>query len=104
MKKLLYLLPFVLFSCVNFHGTTTSIWSGGMWIVPVLIGAGTVIFSILAYKQSKGGTFEYKQKGFAWELVESDEKIPIYKTPFFYFAIGTILLNAAVIIWQVLEA
>jgi len=104
MKIFIYLLPLFLISCVNFHGTTTSIWSGGMWVFPVLFGVGTVIFSIMAYKQSRGGTFEYKQKGFAWDLVESDEKIPIYKTPYFYFAVGTVLLNAIFIIWQVLEA
>ena len=104
MKKLLYLIPIFLSSCVNFHGTDKSVWSGGMWVIPVVIGLGTIIFSFLAYKQSVGGTIEYKKNGFVWDLVETNEKIPIYKVPYFYFAIGTIVINFMVILFTVLEA
>jgi Ca2+/Na+ antiporter len=104
MKKVIYLLPVLLMSCVNFHGTDTSIWSGGMWIFLVLFGAGFVIFSILAYKQSRGGTIEYKENNFQWDLIETDDKIPIYKTPYFYFALIVLLMAIGFIIWQVSEA
>jgi len=97
-------IPVMLGGCVNFHGTDKSVWSGGMWVIPVVIGLGTIIFSFLAYKQSIGGTIEYKKNGFAWDLVETNEKIPIYKVPYFYFAIGTIVINFMVILFTVLEA
>jgi len=105
MKKLLYLLPIFLMSCVKFHGTDVSIWSGGMWIILVVIFGGSAFFFLKAFLQSRGGTLDYEkdEKGLP-KLTFDGKKIPVVKTPYFIFAIALLGLGIGFIIVQVLEA
>ena len=101
MKKILYLLPIFLMSCVKIHGTDTSIWAGGMWLILVLLFGGSAFFFVKAFIQSRGGTEGYDKNGV---LTYDGSKIPVVKTPYIVFAIGMLILGIAFIIIQVLEA
>ena len=80
-------------SCGKF-ADGTSVWGGGLWILPWITFIGTVIFGYMAYKSSKSGsTVVDKQTG---RRIESNKNVPIYKTWPFLFA--AILFAATIVI------
>jgi len=104
MKKILYLLPIILTSCVNFQGTDKSVWSGGMWIIPALLFGSSIFFFYKAFKESMGGTRDYEYIDGKPVLTEDDKHIPIHKTPHFYYSVGTFILGVIFVIITILEA
>jgi hypothetical protein len=48
-----------LLSCAHFaNDPSTSVWAGGLWILPLLIAIGFFVFAYKAYKAYTGGTVE----------------------------------------------
>lgn len=103
MKKLLYLLPFFLVSCGKFRDGS-SIWQGGLWLIPAVTFLAGCVFMYFGYRASKSGSIYYKKdaQGVNREF-SSDENTPIYKTGQFVFAVIFWLATVGIIIWQNLE-
>lgn len=102
MKKLLYLLPLFLMSCGKFSDGT-SIWAGGLWILPTLTFIGGLIFLYFGIRASKSGSEQYQNVNGVDKLVSSDKNIPLHKTGQFVFAVIFFLATIGIIIWQNLE-
>jgi hypothetical protein len=89
---------FIFTSCATFTGTSTSVWSDGLWIIPWLTGIGSLVFLGFAYRSSKSGSVISGPNG----EEQSDENVPIYKIGTFWYGI-TCLIATLLIIWNVVS-
>lgn len=80
--------------CVNFSGTDTSVWSGGMWIALLLTIGGTLGFGYSAYKSSKSGSTIYVE---GQGETESNENVPLYKIGTFWYAVVSFIATLILI-------
>lgn len=95
MKTLTFLLTIVtLLSSCGKHRDGTSVWAGGLWIIPVLTTIGAFIFFVNAFRASQSGSTKYNQS--TGKTESSSENVPIYKSGFFWFglacAVATIVI------------
>lgn len=67
---------------------------GGLWIIPSLTLIGALIFLYQAYKASKSGSIV--QPDSTKPAYESDENVPIYKVPRFYFAAALFIITVVI--------
>lgn len=102
MKILLFaLVCLTLGGCANFAGTSQSVWSDGLWILPWLTGIGAVIFLVSAIIGSKSGT-EQQIRGTG--TVYSDENEPFWTSPRCWWFCGILALATIVIIIAVVSS
>lgn len=98
MKKILntmsFLLTFMLTSCVNFAGTETSVWSGGLWMIPLITSIGSAIFFYFAYKSSTSGSVIQTTQG----EEKSDKNVPIYKIGTFWYGVTCLMATLLIIL------
>lgn len=100
--RTLFTLPLIalgLSSCGNFHGTNQSIWSEGMWLVPLLLFLASALFFVFAFKAHESGSKQQGRYGGHFY----NEKTPYWKIPQFWFSVAFALIGIGVIIWQNLE-
>lgn len=91
-----------LMSCGKFSDGT-SVWQGGLWIVPAVTGGASIVFWILTIVEwLKGGTVGWTKKGNIWDYTEDNKKFPIYRASFFVFAIGCTI--ATIVIFLLVNA
>lgn len=99
MKKinaiLMLFVSVLLISCGKF-ADGTSVWAGGVWILPVGLFCASVYFLFIAYTKSKSGSEQQTKTGYSY----SDENVPIYKIGQFYFAVAFFVAAIVVIILQ----
>jgi len=88
----------VLMSCGKFQGTNQSIWSEGMWIIPLVLFLFGSFFMWKAYKASKSGSnINIKLGG------GEGGKVPMWKTGWFVLSAIFYAGMLGVIIWQNIE-
>jgi heme/copper-type cytochrome/quinol oxidase subunit 2 len=101
MKQLFILIIaitwFGLLSCAHFHDTNTSVWSGGLWILPWLTGIGAIVCYVLAYFSSKSNSTTQTKHG----TIDNTGNVPITKLGLFWF--GVALTVATIIIVYVVN-
>lgn len=57
MKQLLFALTCILFmGCAKFVGTDKSVWSEGLWILPLLFVIAILLLLVSAFRSSKSGS------------------------------------------------
>lgn len=95
-QSIFFLMTMFLVSCGK-HRDGTSVWAGGLWILPVVCLVGSAIFFRLAYKSSKSGSTMNPSFGGG-----EGGNVPIYKHGFFWFSV--VLLVAAAVIAFVVNA
>lgn len=95
MKLLLAFTVLLLVSCSK-HSDGTSVWAGGLFILPILTLAGAAFFYWKAYKASKSNSTT--QHGTTIE--DNTGNVPIHKTGWFIFSMGLLIATIA-IIWMV---
>ena len=78
-------------SCGKFSDGT-SVWQGGLWLLPTVTLTASLFFLGLAYFASRSGSWWWQNH----RIKESKENIPIIKVPFFIFFI--VLLIATIVI------
>lgn len=91
-----FILLSVLTGCGKFHGTNQSVWSEGMWVVPVLLFGAAGVFGLFAFKAITSGSEQQGQRG----TIYSDKKVSVWKVPQFWFAVAFTMAAIGVIIWQ----
>lgn len=107
MKKSLLLIAsmflFLLTGCTH-YADGTSVWSGGLFILPLLTVIGAAIFGYQAYKAHNSG-FTQQVKDFNAEgkligvrTVEGDEKIPYYKIGQFWFSVALVVATIIIVV------
>lgn len=99
MKKITIftLLSTLLMSCGKFRDGS-SIWQGGLWLIFVLPLLGSIPFFYTAYKASKSGSVTRDPKTML--EIQSDENVPIYKIPQFWFGVALVIAAVVFIIMQ----
>jgi hypothetical protein len=104
MKKAIYFLTVALvsmlaMSCGKFSDGT-SVWQGGLWIIPWVIGAGAGICWFLTIKSwLAGGTQGWVKKDeYRSEYTTDDKKFPIWEASFFWFSVALTVADIIVII------
>lgn len=75
------------------HRDGTSVWAGGLFVLPVILLAFAAFFLLKAYRSSRSGS---KQMRPGVGLVESDENLPIWQIPFFWYGVALIVATAVV--------
>ena len=94
MKRLLFILfSLALFSCAHYKDDPTkAVWSEGLWIIPLLIAIGFIVFAIRAWVAYNSGTIEggsYETGPVRDIRGPKGEKVkpPMYKNGNFWFAV-----------------
>lgn len=82
-----------------------SAFAGGLIIIPMLTALGSIAFFIAGVKAWRSGTRHYittyDKDGFPTRKIkDTDDKLPWYKIPQFYFAIA-LAVATVVIIWAI---
>lgn len=101
MKYLLTIFTALLLtSCAHFSDGS-SVWGGGLWIVPILTSLGTTFFGWQTYKVWKSGSNKIDSAG----RVTDDEggKIPFYKVPQFKFTVSLLIATIAIVLYVISE-
>lgn len=93
MKQLFFLATMFLLStmflisCSHYaNDPSTSVWSKGLWIIPVLIGIGFFVYAIKAYRAYNSGTVEGGGSG-KGPTHDVSGRPPMYKNGAFWFAV-----------------
>lgn len=96
MKKLFafILTATALTGCAKFPDGT-SVWAEGLWIIPVLLLTGIVIFGYKAYASSKSNSTQNSRDG---GFKDNTGNVPVTKSGYFYFAIACVLALIVVVI------
>lgn len=96
MKKLFAFstLAITLTSCGK-HSDGTSVWAGGLFVIPVVLALAAVFFLYKAYRASKSGSTQQMPNG---KWVDSKDNMPITRIPFFWFSIAFIVAAIVVVI------
>lgn len=103
-KSMYWLLPMsMMFSGCGKFQDGSSIWQGGLWIIPTLTFIGGCIFFYFGYRASKSGSEQYQKVNGVERLVSSDKNVPIHKTGQFVFAVILWLATVGIIVWQNFE-
>jgi membrane protease YdiL (CAAX protease family) len=93
--SLLALFTTVLLTSCGKFSDGSSVWQGGLWILPVICVLGGLFFVYQGFKNSKSGSFTQDQN-VRGGIVNSKENIPLLKQPRFW--IGAVMLVAALVI------
>lgn len=93
MKNLLFILLVALTGC-GVHRDGTSVWSDGLFIVPLLPIVGSLYFFITAYQSSKSGSTINQRFGGG-----ESGNVPIYKLARFWFGMALLVAAAGIIFW-----
>lgn len=95
MKKvILFCLVAIMLTSCGHHSDGTSVWAEGLWIIPLLPAIGAVIWFIAAYRSSKSGSTINPIKGGG-----EGGNVPIYKSPFFLYAVCCVIAVVVIIFW-----
>lgn len=87
-------------SCAKFKDGT-SVWQGGLWVLPWLTALASLFFLWKAWKASKSGSWYWgKDERGVDKMIQSKENVPIYKTGWFVFSVCFFFATVA-IIWMV---
>lgn len=100
MKYLAIIAAFLLTGCGKFSDGT-SIWQGGLWIIPTVTQLAALWFLYVALRAQKSGSYKINEAGFVTK--EDGGKMPIYQIGQFWFFVGFQLATIGIIIWQNLE-
>jgi hypothetical protein len=92
---------FMLSGCANFYGSTQSIWSEGLWILPVISSLAALWFLYVSYKASRSGSTGYDYQKHA--TTNDNVNIPIYKVAQFKYFLILTLATIGIIIWVYAE-
>lgn len=96
MKKvILFALTCILLMSCGHHRDGTSVWAGGLWIIGLFPAAGAIIWFRTAYLSHKSGSNKIDSSG----KITNEEGgiIPIYKIPFFWYAVVCVIALAVFI-------
>jgi len=99
--KLIYffLLSVLLTSCGKF-ADGTSIWAGGLWVIPTITFLASVGFFYVSWRMSRsGGKRQLPQGGYEY----TSSPVPIYNIGRFWFGVGLLIATIGIIVWQNLE-
>lgn len=80
------------------ENTGTSVWGGGLWILPWLTGLGSLVFLGLAYRSSKSNSTKQTKNG----TIDNTGNVPITQLGLFWF--GAALALATIIILIVVNS
>lgn len=94
MSKLFFLLTVILLSSCGHFPDGTSVWAGGLGIIPFVLGLGSAWFFSVAYRKSKSGSRQQLPNG----TVESDEDVKIYKIGEFWYGVALAAALTVVVI------
>ena len=94
MKYFLYSLLILLSSCGK-HRDGTSVWAGGLWIIPTVTALACIWFTYLSVKASKSNSTQQLPSG---KTLDNTGNVPVYKMGKFYFAVGFLLATIAIVI------
>jgi hypothetical protein len=99
MKKFLLfsfsvLLIFLFTGCAH-YSDGTSVWAGGLWLVPSVTSFGAIAFFIAAYRSSKSGSWKNPQYS-GGKNVEGGN-VPIWEHGFFWFSVACAIATVAII-------
>lgn len=86
-----------LMSCGHYTDGT-SVWAGGLWIIPLVTIIGSAIFFYKAYRSSKSGSNKILPNGGISN--EEGGNVPIYQLGFFWFSV-ILAVATGIIIWMV---
>src|SRR5688500_18365548 len=92
---IVFIMACLLTSCAQF-ADGTSVWGGGLWILPWLTGAAAIGLGIYGYFQSKSGST--KEDPVTGRRVESNINVPIYKSWGFLFGAGLAIATIVIIL------
>lgn len=98
-----FMLSLFAMSCGKFHDDGTSVWQGGLWIIPCVLILASLYSFYRAYKQWKSGSAWWGQdeKGVA-KRMESKEKVNFFSIGATRF--GIIFLLAFIVVVIVVNA
>lgn len=96
MKQLFFvLLASILLTSCGHYADGTSVWAGGLFIIPLLTFAGGCVFTVQAYIASKSNsTKQTETQG----TLDNTGNVPIYKIGRFYFGMALFLATLIIII------
>lgn len=77
--------------------TLLSIFSGGLWLIPLLTLTGTAIFGYKGYKASKSNSTQQTPSG----TKDNTGNVPFYKTGFGILSILCFLATIAIVLLMV---
>jgi hypothetical protein len=107
MKKTLLLfaslISLMLVSCTH-YADGTSVWSGGLFILPLLTLAGAAIFGYQAYKAHNSGFTQQVPikdetgKIIGGKTIEGDEKVPYFKIGQFWFSVALAVATIIIVV------
>ena len=103
MKYYLFLCLLFLGSCAK-HADGTSVWAGGLWLVPALFSIGVLIFGYKTIKgyQSGSEVMDNNKQSATYGQYVSDGKKMI-PTGYLVFTIGCLIGLIGSIIWVISE-
>lgn len=96
MKQLFFFLfAIVLLTSCGHYADGTSVWAGGLFLIPSITLAGALIFGYQAYVASRSNsTTQDKDRG----IIDNTGDVPIYKLGKFYFAVALFVATIVIII------
>lgn len=72
---------------------------GGLWIIPLLTFAGSIIFLYQSYKASKSNsTTQVKAGDGSYYTKDNTGNVPIYKIGRFYFAVALFVATVVILL------
>lgn len=95
MRPTTFILCLFLFSCGH-YADGTSVWSGGLFIIPIITSIGSAIFFYQAYKSYKSNSTITNPIGGA--VTDNTGNVPIYKLGKFWFGVALALATIVVVI------
>lgn len=94
MKNLLFILTVILLTGCGHFPDGTSVWGGGLGIIPFILFGGSAWFFYTAWRKSKSGSEQQTPSG--WKSYE--ENVKIHKIGQFWFGVALFLAGAGVVI------
>lgn len=98
MKQLLFILTVIMLTGCGHHRDGTSVWSDGLFIVPLLPIVGSIYFFVTAFQSSKSGSTINPVFGGG-----EGGNIPVYKLARFWFGVALLVAAAGIIFWVNME-
>jgi hypothetical protein len=107
MKSIYYLFTglativftFILTRFGHFAIDGTSVWGGGLWLLPVIITYGLFTFGLQTYLEVKAGGWSgwvYKNNVPAWHI--DTDKVRFWQASYFWFTVACLVAEIVVVI------
>jgi len=94
MKQLFVLFSLVSLASCSTFADGTSVWGGGLFIIPWLTGLGSLFFFYKAYAASQSNSTTTTKDG----RVDNTGNVPIYQIGWFWFGVVLAVVTIAVVI------